>query len=133
MRFNLDNNTAHSPDESRSTRDERRSDSETAEDQKHRRRRRKHKDRENERGHRDSPSLMHDKYEHAPEGEESDGTIELPPRFDEQGNHKEADPLAEKINDLLGGAGFGNILGRVLGGSDNDDDGGRSGRRRHRR
>lgn len=88
---------------------------------------------------------MHDQYERPPRGrrdrnaaedDDSDGTIELPPRFDEHGNRKETDPLADRINELLGGAGLGNLLGRVMGsggGSEDGDDGGRSGRRRHRR
>lgn len=132
MRFDLGSNTLHSPEAPRKAKEDRHSDSEASGDKKHRRRqRRKRRDGSEER-HRDSPQLMHDKYEHSPEEEDSEGTVELPARFDEQGNRTDGDPLAEKINDLLGGAGFGNILGRVLGG-ENDDDGGRSGRRRHRR
>lgn len=87
---------------------------------------------------------MHDKYDRDPD-EDSEGTIDLPDRFDEQGNRKPEDPLAEKINDLLSGkGGAGNIFKSLAegflggeqhggggGGGGESDDGGR--RRRSRR
>ena len=136
MRFDLDSNTLHTlhpPDASRKAQEDGGDGGEEGGEKKHRRRRRKRGTEEKEKArHRDSPQLMHDKYDRAPEEEDSDGTVELPPRFDERGEPKQGDPLADKINDLLGGSGLGNILGRVLGG-ESEDDGGRSGRRRHRR
>jgi len=134
VRFDLDANTMHSPDSRRKTREERHSDSETSGDRKHRRHRRKQGDRARDNdGQRDSPQLMHDNYERDPE-EESDGTIELPERFDEHGNRKaDDDPLALGINRILGDAGLASILERLTGGGGHGDDSGRSGRRRHRR
>lgn len=34
-------------------------------------------------------------------GDESDTTIELPPRFDEKGRRRDDDPLASKLEDVL--------------------------------
>jgi hypothetical protein len=132
VRFNLDANETHSPEARRS--DERHTDTESSSDRKHRRNRKRREDgrsRDGGDGHR-SHGLMHDKYEGEPESD-SDGTIELPDRFDEHGNRKpERDPLAEGLNRILGDVGFGDILGRLAGGTHDDDEGGRSGRRRHR-
>lgn len=82
---------------------------------------------------------MHDRYDNSPDEEDSEGTIDLPARFDEHGNRKADDPLSEKINDLLSGKGLAGGLFRNLTGSllnpdhDQDDNDGRTGRRRHRR
>jgi hypothetical protein len=79
---------------------------------------------------------MNDKYDRPPSSaasgsggrrrdrdeEGSDGTVELPERFDEQGNRKPEGGAA--LEQLLG-----NLASRFLGG---DDDEGRSGRRRSR-
>lgn len=73
---------------------------------------------------------------------DSDTTVDLPPRFDERGNRKPGeDDLAAKINDLLsgkGGAGglFQSIAGEFLGGQGGgggESDGESKSRRRHRR
>ncbi|KAL9602089.1 MAG: hypothetical protein Q9219_002085 [cf. Caloplaca sp. 3 TL-2023] len=68
----------------------------------------------------------------------SDATIDLPQRFDERGRkipEKGEDPLADKIEDLLGGGGggFGKFMKGFLGGEEDPlGDGGRSRRRRRR-
>lgn len=124
MRFDLNSNTEHSPEMSRKKeRESRYSDTETGDDRKHRSRRRRHRG-EGER-HRDSPQLMNDKYERAPSGteEDSDTTVDLPERFDEHGNRKSHDPLAEALQ---------NILGQFTQSRDSEDDG-RNGRHRSRR
>lgn len=138
VRFDLGSNTAHSPDASRRKDDakrgdsetDRHSDTETSDDRKHRRRKRKGKERERggQQASRDrSPS------------QDSDGTIELPARFDEQGNRRHEDPLAQKINDLINGqGGAGGLFKALLGGNDasgggGGDDEGKSSRRRSRR
>ncbi|EMC95628.1 hypothetical protein BAUCODRAFT_576848 [Baudoinia panamericana UAMH 10762] len=131
VRFNLGANTAHSPEAVRSY-ESRHTDSETSGDHKHRRRRRKHREDHARKGneHTESPNLMHDQYEREPD-QESEGTIELPDRFDEHGNRKPVDPLAQGITRILGEAGLADILGRLTGGGQDDGDG-RSGRRRRR-
>lgn len=150
MKFDLGSNTTHSPDASRRKDDAKRSDpsdktnsdTETSDNRKHRRRKRKGKDREESR--RDDPDLMHDPHERRSRDDrdnDSDGTVDLPPRFDEQGNRKPGeDDLAAKINDLLsgkGGAGgiFKSIAGEFLGGQGGggESDGESKSRRRHRR
>ena len=133
VRFNLDANTARSisPETLRKQEEASTTSSETNEERKHRRRRRNH-DKTNDERHRSSGG--HDNYERQPQEEDSDGTVELPPRFDEQGNRKpDADPLTDGLSRLLGGGGLGNLLGGLMGGDDRDEDSGRSGRRRHRR
>ncbi|KAF2720078.1 hypothetical protein K431DRAFT_304592 [Polychaeton citri CBS 116435] len=67
------------------------------------------------------------------DGYDSDGTVELPSRFDEQGNRKADadadDPLASKIQEMLEGkGGFGGIFRSLMG--DRGDSGSESGRRR---
>ena len=118
----------HSPEASRKKGEERHSDTETDGDRKRRHRRRKHRDKE---GTRDSPQLMNDKYERPPSGaprdDDSDGTVDLPDRFDERGNRTQesGDPLEQLI---------GNLASRFMGGSEErgSDRDSRSGRRRHR-
>ena len=83
---------------------------------------------------------MNDKYERPPssstgrsgrgsrrdDDEESEGTIELPSRFDEHGNRKAEG--GDGLEALLGG-----LASKFLGGGGEEgDDGARSGRRRHR-
>ena len=119
----------HSP-EATKRKEERFSDSETSGDRKRRHRRRKHRDRE---GARDSPQLMNDKYERPPSSakdeNDSDGTVDLPPRFDEHGNRKAEG--GDAIEQLIG-----NLATRFLGGDEHSGHGSdresRSGRRRHR-
>lgn len=129
VRFNLDANTAHSPETPKKRPEQRFSDTETSGDKKKRHRRKKHRDRgERDRGgeaSRDSPQLMNDKYERAPKDDDSDDTEELPDRFDEHGNKKaeSGDPLEHLL---------GNLASRFLGGGGNDESDSRSGRRRHR-
>lgn len=134
VRFDLGSNTAHSPDASRRKDDakrgdpdnDRHSEPETSDNRKHRRRKRKGKDRERE----------HQTSRDRSPSENSDGTIELPARFDEQGNRKHEDPLAQKINELINGqGGAGGLFKTLLGGGKDagGDDEGRSSRRRSRR
>jgi hypothetical protein len=136
VRFDLGANEAHSPETPRKAQ-ERFSDSETSGDRKRRhkhskRSSRHHRERSRDRESRhstDSPQLMNDKYERPPrsrrhrdDDEGSEGTIELPERFDEQGNRKAegGDPLEQ----LLGG-----LASKFLGGGDDDDRSSRRGRR----
>ncbi|KAK1810077.1 hypothetical protein LTR12_015556 [Friedmanniomyces endolithicus] len=136
VRFNLDANQAISPEASRKgINDERHTDSESNGDDRHHRRRRRGGDERGRGGdgHRDSPGSTRDpRYERE---NDSDNTVELPERFDEQGNRKpDGDPLADGITKFLGGTGFADLLGRLGGGGGGDEeDTGRSGRRRHRR
>jgi len=148
VRFDLESNTAHFPDASRRKDDakrddpgnDRHSDTETSDDRKHRRKKRKGKDQERE---RDDPHQQRDRQQASRDrspSEESDGTIDLPARFDEQGNRKHEDPLAQKINELINGqGGAGGIFKALLGGGGQDAGGGggtdegRSSRRRSRR
>ncbi|KAK1025399.1 hypothetical protein LTR33_017749 [Friedmanniomyces endolithicus] len=136
VRFNLDANQAISPEASRKgINDERQIDSESKSDDRHHRRRRRGGDERGRGGdgHRDSPGSTRDtRYDRETD---SDNTVELPERFDEQGNRKpDGDPLADGITKFLGGAGFADLLGRLGGGGGGDEeDTGRSGRRRHRR
>ena len=94
---------------------------------------------------------MHDKYDDAPSSDEeeksSDGTVDLPARFDEHGNRKSDDALSDKIHDMLAGRGvagkfFQSLTGGLTGGGNGSDGGGddhddnndgRTGRRRSRR
>lgn len=69
---------------------------------------------------------------------DSDATVDLPPRFDEQGNRRREDPLADKINDILAGRGtagglFRRLTGDLLGGNGGVDEGNGSGNGRSRR
>lgn len=129
VRFNLDANELHSPEAPKRRPEERFSDTETSGDQKRRHRRRKHRDgnkhRDRDRGEgtsRDSPQLMHDKYERPPNDNDSNATEELPDRFDEHGNRRpeRSDPLEQLI---------GNLASRFLGSGEDEE---RGGRRRHR-
>lgn len=146
VRFDLESNTAHFPDASRRKDDakrddpgaDRHSDTETSDDRKHRRRKRKGKER-----NRDDPQQKRDRQQASRDrspSEDSDGTIDLPARFDDQGNRKHEDPLAQKINDLINGqGGAGGIFKALLGGGSDTggggggEDEGRSSRRRSRR
>ncbi len=136
VRFNLYANQAISPEASRKgINDERHTDSESKGDDRHHRRRRRGGDERGRGGdgHRDPPGSTRDpRYERE---NDSDNTVELPERFDEQGNRKpDGDPLADGITKFLGGTGFADLLGRLGGGGGGDEeDNGRSGRRRHRR
>lgn len=76
---------------------------------------------------------MNDKYEHPPrsstdEGGRSDGTEDLPERFDSKGNKKSEDPL----NDLISGLASRFLGGQQQGGGEEEDDGRRGRRHRHR-
>ncbi|KAF2174156.1 hypothetical protein M409DRAFT_49023 [Zasmidium cellare ATCC 36951] len=162
VRFDLDSNVAHSPEASRRKDDAKRgdpseprqSDTETSDDRKHRRRsKRKGKERERDSHHShrdegdDHERRSHDRErnrerDRGDKDDDSDDTVDLPDRFDENGNRKAEDPLAQKINELLGGQGgagnlFKGLVGGLLGGQGGggggeDDDEGRSSRRRHR-
>lgn len=94
------------------------------------------------RGRRDrdpASQLFNDKYDRAPARDsDSDGTEELPPRFDENGNHRHestGNELADRIQDLLAGRGpagklFKGIAGSLMEEGNRDGDGGRRSRRR---
>ncbi|KAK3672152.1 hypothetical protein LTR78_007905 [Recurvomyces mirabilis] len=134
VRFNLDANELHSPETTRRS-DERTTttDSETKGERRHRRRQRPEGggERDGDEGRRGPSNLMHDQYDRLPESD-SESTIDLPKRFDEQGNRKSnGDPFADGLNKFLGNAGLGELLGRLTGGGQDTDEG-RSGRRRHR-
>lgn len=137
VRFDLGANEAISPEQPKK-KEERYSDSETNGDRKRRHKKKKHRDRDDrhreEGGHRDSPQLMNDKYERPPTAstqrdDDSDGTIEMPERFDEHGNRKNehGDPWSELIGGLAS-----KFLGGEEQGHGGSDSGSRSGRRRHR-
>lgn len=140
VRFNLDANEAHSPEKQRK-KEERYSDSETSGDRKRRSRRRRQRHDDDDNSSSRGGGLMHDPYDRPPssgshrrrhshggrgreedDSEESDGTIELPDRFDEHGNRKMEG--GDALQHLLG-----NLAGRFLGGGEDDA----GGRRRYRR
>jgi len=101
-----------------------------------RRRRKKKRSEDDDGQRRPSSQLMNDKYDRKPNDSDSEGTVELPERFDEHGNRKagEGDQLANTINQFLGSAGITDLLGSLGGGGGrHDSDESRSGRRRHRR
>lgn len=120
VRFDLDSNVEH-PHEMRErragSRDRRSySDSEdtvmpSRHDTRTRRRRRE----------RDPASqLFNDKYDRSPHDSDSDGTVELPRRFDEHGNRKPdstADELAERLQDLFSGRASAGSFFRGVAGS----------------
>lgn len=167
VRFDLDSNVAHSPEATRRKDDAKRGDPselreidiEQSDERKHRRRSKRSKGKERERdghySHRDEGEDRerrgHDRdrnrdrereRDRGDNDDDSDGTVDLPDRFDENGNRKPEDPLAQKINELLGGQGgagnlFKGLMGGLLGGQGGggggeDSDEGRSSRRRHR-
>lgn len=124
VRFNLGANTALSPDKPRDQ-DNRHSDTENSADRKQRRRhRRRHRHDDDDDGeqrsssNRDSTGLMHDPYdrdrssrhESDRDSRVSDATVDMPERFDEQGNRREQG-AGEDLQDLLGG-----LASKFLGG-----------------
>ncbi|KYG48832.1 hypothetical protein M433DRAFT_21887 [Acidomyces richmondensis BFW] len=136
VRFDLDQNVEHSPESRRGKGKERAVEEQHGGDDNGNERGPRHHRREdehssNDRGRRrPSSQLMNDKYEREPNDSDSEGTVELPARFDERGNRMpEGDnPLVQAINGLLGSS----ALADLLGGLSHHDDDGRSGRRRHR-
>lgn len=150
VRFNLDNNTEHSPETRRKnhTRDNQKhgheNSSETSRTKKKRSRRHERDDHyesdgeTNERSRRkpssSSKSRKDNNEREKPDDDESssDGTVELPPRFDKHGDRlNDDDPLATTLNKFLGQAGFTDFLSH-LGGGNNENDDRRGGRHRHR-
>ncbi|KAI7267512.1 hypothetical protein KC345_g7920 [Hortaea werneckii] len=153
VRFNLDNNTEHTPEIRRKNHinekqkeEEHEDSSRTGRTKKKRSRRREQDDNyesdgeTNERSRRrpsSSSKSRRDKYEseEPDDSESSDGTVELPPRFDKHGDRlHDDDPLASTLHKFLGQAGFTDFLNHLGGGNDeNDDRRGRSeGGARHR-
>lgn len=140
VRFNLDNNTEHSPEIRRRNhindkqQEEDEDGSGSARTKKKRSRRRERDDNDesdgetNERSRRrpsSSSKSKKDKYEREePEdGDSSDGTVELPPRFDKHGDRlRDDDPLANTLHKFLGQAGFTDFLSHLGGGNDENDD-----------
>jgi len=138
----LDNNTEHSPETRRKThikdkqKEEEREDSNGSARTKKKRSRRRDRDDQYESGgetkerSRRRPSSSSkskkDKYEREePEdGDSSDGTVELPPRFDKHGDrlHDDDDPLANTLHKFLGQAGFTDFLSHLGGREDENDD-----------
>ena len=148
VRFDLDSNVTHSPELGRRKDDAKRgdpaessrhsSDKDSSEDKRHRRHKRRGKERErsSSRDRERDSGLMHDKYErrHDDGDNYSDDTEVLPDRFDENGNKKAEDPLAQQINSLLQGqGGLGGLFKAITGSNDERDDDSRTNRRRHRR
>ncbi|KAK4955039.1 hypothetical protein LTR10_007231 [Elasticomyces elasticus] len=129
VRFNLDANETKtfSTEAPQRDNDEWHTDSESRTDRKHRRHRRSEDDRERgSGGHRGSHDNEHDS--------DSDGTVELPQRFDEHGNPKpDTDPVTESLTQLLGGAGLAGLLGHLGGGANESNDNNDTGRSRRRR
>lgn len=134
VRFNLDANEAHSPEAQRRRRsrneNRNRDENDNGEASRRHHRLQKHKrDSKDPKG----DEFMNDKYERPPSGstynedeENSDGTIDMPARFDAKGNK------IRETGDGLEGL-IGTLASRFLGsGGGDDEEGGRSGRRRHR-
>ncbi|RMX88881.1 hypothetical protein D0868_14744 [Hortaea werneckii] len=151
VRFNLDNNTEHSPETRRKThnrvmqKEGYQDSSGTSRTKKKRSRRRERDDHyesdgeTNERSRRrpsSSSKSKKDKHEREERDDDvpsSDGTVDLPPRFDKHGDrlHDDDDPLANTLHKFLGQAGFTDFLNHLGGGNDENDDR-RGGRHRHR-
>ncbi|KAI7348147.1 hypothetical protein KC354_g13706 [Hortaea werneckii] len=151
VRFNLDNNTEHSPETRRKThnrvmqKEGYQDSSGTSRTKKKRSRRRERDDHyesdgeTNERSRRrpsSSSKSKKDKHEREERDDDvpsSDGTVELPPRFDKHGDrlNDDDDPLANTLHKFLGQAGFTDFLNHLGGGNDENDDR-RGGRHRHR-
>jgi len=137
VRFDLEQNVEHSPEARRSKGKERvvedrHGGGDDGNDRGHRHHRPGDEYGGSDRGrHRPSSQLMNDKYDREPKDSDSEGTVELPARFDERGNRmpEGADPLAQAINGLLGSSALADFF---AGRSRRDDDDGRSGRHRHR-
>ena len=73
-------------------------------DQEHRghRRRRRHRDDDNSQSSRESGrSRKRHHRDESPGSDTSDATIELPPRFDENGRKRPEDPLADTLESVL--------------------------------
>lgn len=135
VRFDLDSNVNY-PDTSSARRagsGSRRSYSDSEETLSPRR----HRHRQPRRRTRRDPSsqLFNDKYDRPPDAadSESDGTVDLPPRFDENGNRKwessTSNELADRIQDLLAGRGpagklFKGIAGELMEGRSHGSPGG---------
>ncbi|KAI7199137.1 hypothetical protein KC352_g20084, partial [Hortaea werneckii] len=156
VRFNLDNNTEHSPKTRRKNhmkdkqKEEEYEDSSGSGRTKKKRSRRRERDSNyesdgetHERSRRrpsSSSKSKKDKYERKEPDDSysSDGTVELPPRFDKHGDrlHDDDDPLANTLHKFLGQAGFTDFLSHLGGGNDENDDrrgrGGGGARHRHR-
>jgi len=113
----------------RSGRDRQPATDDDSQDDRRSRRRRRRKD--------PASQLFNDKYDRPPSGNHSDSeeTVELPPRFDEQGNKTpEGDNFAEKIQDMLTGKGMaGQLFKGLMGGEESDGGKGSSSGRRRRR
>ncbi|KAI7209978.1 hypothetical protein KC333_g8471 [Hortaea werneckii] len=151
VRFNLDNNTEHSPETRRKNhnRDMQKEGyqdgSGTGRTKQKRSRRRERDDHHesdgetNERSRRKPSSSSksrkdrHEREERDDDVSSSDGTVELPPRFDKHGDrlNDDDDPLANTLHKFLGQAGFTDFLNHLGGGNDENDDR-RAGRHRHR-
>lgn len=144
VRFNLDANEAHSPEATRkrSNRDyfekENLSDSETAKpEHRHRHRHRRHRTHGQD-GNESHDGRRHSEATHSNRNDEdendSDGTVEMPARFDRHGNKIAETP--DSLQTLLGSLAS-KFLGGEEGGQGEERRGsgggdGRSGRRRHR-
>ncbi|KAI6816870.1 hypothetical protein KC340_g14938 [Hortaea werneckii] len=141
VRFNLDNNTEHSPETRRKNHNsdmqkEGYQDSSGTRRTKKKRSRRRERDdhyetdgETNERSRRRPSSSSkskkdkHEREERDDDVSSSDGTVELPPRFDIHGDRlHDDDPLANTLNKFLGQAGFADFLNHLGGGNDENDD-----------
>jgi hypothetical protein len=121
VQFDLDSNVEFPHDDQRraGSRD-RRSYSDSEETIMSQQRSSKRKSRRRGRRDRDPASqLFNDKYDRTPSGYDSDGTTDLPPRFDRDGNRKPestGNELADRIQDLLAGRGSAGKLFKGLAG-----------------
>ena len=147
--FDLDSNVEFPYEERRAgSRDrDRRSYSDSEETVMSQQRSSNRKPRRRGRKDRDPASqLFNDRYDRPPSGYDSDGTTDLPPRFDRDGNRKPestGNELADRIQDLLAGRGsagklFKGIAGGLMegaggGGGDRDRDSRRGSRSRRGR
>jgi len=144
VQFDLDSNVEFPHDEQRrtSSRDHRSySDSEETVMSQQRSSNRKSRRHRGRRDRDPASQLFNDKYDRTPSGYDSDGTMDLPPRFDRDGNRKAestGNDLADRIQDLLAGRGsagklFKGLAGGLLeGGGGGERDGRRGGRRGRR-
>jgi hypothetical protein len=143
VQFDLDSNVEFPHEQPRTgSHDDRRSYSDSEETVMSQGRSSNRKSRRRGRKGRDPASqLFNDKYDRAPpSGYDSDGTTDLPPRFDRDGNRKPestGNELADRIQDLLAGRGsagklFKGLAGGLLEGTGGGDRDSRRGSRSRR-
>lgn len=135
MRFDLDSNVEFPHEQQRAGSRDGRSYSDSEETVTSSRRDDRRSRRRGRRDRDPASQLFNDKYDRPPNDSDSEGTVELPRRFDDNGNRKHesaADELAERLQELLSGRGLAGSFFKSITDSLKDE-GYREGRKRSRR